>query len=97
MKHDCVISGDIHRFEGRGFSKLKYFNKDKQILYSCINAHPKINDLRLLRYADQKEIPAVLSYNNMQEDKILSKNALNKNTVDDKYLTEKIKETLHND
>jgi hypothetical protein len=77
------------------FSKLKYFNIGKSLIDSCITANPKIIELRLLRYVVQKEIPSILAYNNLEEDKKILLEAVKSNAIHDEYLYKKILEVIN--
>jgi hypothetical protein len=52
------------------FSKLKTFNKGKELLESAIHTEPENSELRFLRLGIQKNVPTFLGYNkNIEQDK----------------------------
>lgn len=51
-------------------SKLKYFNRGKDLLEKTIALHPENAELRMLRFLAQSNIPKFLGYNShLEEDK----------------------------
>jgi hypothetical protein len=77
------------------FSKLHFFNSGKAILDSCIQQHPGLLELRLLRYAVQNEIPSILGYDNRNEDKKILLQSIHLIEKKDEYLYKRIKETVY--
>ncbi|MCB0806858.1 MAG: hypothetical protein KDC05_13760 [Bacteroidales bacterium] len=51
------------------FSKLSVFNKGKDLLETAIGMDAESVEARFLRYTVQTNIPGILNYNNLEEDK----------------------------
>ncbi len=45
------------------FSKIKHFNKGKELLEMAIQSYPNQIELHYIRYTIQKNVPSILNYN----------------------------------